>query len=783
MGLYWITLMWEQTTMSKLTLWQALSQYKISIPIIQRDYAQGRKGDRQIEQIRNGFIKNLLAHLFSQTPLELDFVYGALHHGQLQLLDGQQRLTTLFLLHWYIAYQTGEQLHHAATKAQLGQFGYQTRISSKQFMNQLIEYGHDLHCAPEQTLSHIIQNEAWYFAVWQHDPTVQSMLTMLDEIHDQYKALASQSGLQAKQLWDNLTQQSVLSFYLLPMEDFALSDELYIKMNARGVQLTEFENFKAWLQGHLEKNLDHTVLDKFFNQLDREWTDYIWSFKKSPDHNKDLNLDFDAMFMQLFKSCLLCENYAKDRLNNKNSEKINNNDEKSLISRLRKNLLITTDELAALLDSKEAQQQLIDTVSAFFDFAIKHRQHERVNAILYSIFQSSGSPYDAQADFAILYFYNKYINIEEQFDDWLSISRRLVNNAKNYYNAEKDLIHVLHAVHELAKYIAKDDVLEKVYALESESDAFKQLESAFHKTSIWHEIEKAGLILSDGEWKPLLATYENHDYFYGEIDFLIRFSKDEQQVASKQRFEQLASIAARLFKENFLKDDNYTLHRALLSLGDYLVADGSNWSFCQPGFNNVRRRNENWRKLFARKVPEQQQDLLKNLLEQLPADFDKTHLQQIITQRESEIKDWRSYFIRYPDAIAYCQRYQIRFINKDTIYLLSGKQMNGAHAELRSYVLYLMLRAAGYDKPMLPPYVDVATSSEEPAVIINKDEQARLKVTFKAGKFINEYFILNENKTTTPSEAPIENAEFSQVLALEHELLSWVENRQAEGAG
>lgn len=757
--------------MSKLTLWEALSQYKINIPIIQRDYAQGRKGDRQIEQIRKGFIRNLLEHLFSQTPLELDFVYGALHHGQLQLLDGQQRLTTLFLLHWYIAHQTGEQLQYTDTKAQFGQFGYQTRISSKQFMNQLIEQGHALHCTPEQTLSHIIQNEAWYFAAWHHDPTVQSMLTMLDEIHDQYKALSSQSGIDANKLWHNLTQGSVLGFYLLSMEDFALSDELYIKMNARGVQLTEFENFKAWLQGHLEKELDPVLLHHFFNQLDREWTDYIWSFKKMHDNNKDSNLDFDAMFMQLFKSCLLCENHAKEKLNNKNSEKINNNDEKSLVSRLRKNLLITTDEVAALLDSKEAQQQLIDTVSLFFGFAIKHCQHEGVNTILYHIFQSRSSPYDAQANFAILYFYSKYMNLEEQFEDWLSISRRLVNNAKNYYNAEKDLMHVLNAVHELAKYIGKDNVLQKMHALGSESDIFKQLKSAFHQTSIQHEIEKAGLILNDAAWKPLLATYENHAYFYGEIDFLIRFSKDEQQVASKQQFEQLAKIAARLFTDDFLQDKTYILQRALLSLGDYLVPDGSNRSFCQPGFNNVRRRNENWRKLFERKVSEHEQDLLKNLLKQLPPDFNKTHLQDIITQREIEVKDWRSYFIRYPAAIAYCQRYQIRFINTDTIYLLSRKQMNGAHAELRTYVLYLMLREKGYEEPMLQ-YADASNSSEEPALIMNKDKQSRLKVTFKAGKFINEFFILNNNKTTTLSEAALENAEFSQVITLEQELLS-----------
>ena len=54
---------WGENSMATYTLWNTLQQYKVIIPIIQRDYAQGRKDDRQIEQIRKGFIKNLFDHL------------------------------------------------------------------------------------------------------------------------------------------------------------------------------------------------------------------------------------------------------------------------------------------------------------------------------------------------------------------------------------------------------------------------------------------------------------------------------------------------------------------------------------------------------------------------------------------------------------------------------------------------------------------------------------------------------------------------------------------------
>ena len=73
---------------------------KIVIPIIQRDYAQGRK-DTDVARIRDRFLNSLRAAV-TEAPITLDFVYGDIDsNGVMTPLDGQQRLTTLFLLHWY----------------------------------------------------------------------------------------------------------------------------------------------------------------------------------------------------------------------------------------------------------------------------------------------------------------------------------------------------------------------------------------------------------------------------------------------------------------------------------------------------------------------------------------------------------------------------------------------------------------------------------------------------------------------------------------------------------
>ena len=104
------------------TLWQLLSERKVVIPRIQRDYAQGRKGK---EYIRSSFLGELRQSLESKRALTLDFVYGNTENGTFYPLDGQQRLTTLWLLHWYIAFRLGILGQY---KDIFKNFSYRTRI-------------------------------------------------------------------------------------------------------------------------------------------------------------------------------------------------------------------------------------------------------------------------------------------------------------------------------------------------------------------------------------------------------------------------------------------------------------------------------------------------------------------------------------------------------------------------------------------------------------------------------------------------------------------------------
>ena len=108
---------------------------KIIIPIIQRDYAQGRPG-ADIERIREKFLQALYDAV-TQEPIILDFIYGDIDdNGVMTPLDGQQRLTTLFLLYWYAARKENIQDDDFNF---LKNFSYETRYSARNFCSKLIE--------------------------------------------------------------------------------------------------------------------------------------------------------------------------------------------------------------------------------------------------------------------------------------------------------------------------------------------------------------------------------------------------------------------------------------------------------------------------------------------------------------------------------------------------------------------------------------------------------------------------------------------------------------------
>lgn len=240
----------------------------VEIPLIQRDYAQGRRGEK-IDEIRRNFLGVLRCAVSGEQPkpVSLDFVYGELkQNGTFQPLDGQQRLTTLFLLHWYLASRSG----NLTADSKWVRFTYETRPSARRFCQRLAA------CTPDADggrLSTWVQDQPWYLYVWRHDPTINSMLVMLDAIDAEF------CDVDADQAWARLADanQPAISFHLLPLPDMGSAEDLYVKMNSRGKPLTDFENFKARFETIIDWSPEKSA--EFALKADTEWADLMWQFR------------------------------------------------------------------------------------------------------------------------------------------------------------------------------------------------------------------------------------------------------------------------------------------------------------------------------------------------------------------------------------------------------------------------------------------------------------------------------------------------------------------------
>ena len=207
----------------------------------------------------------LFQAIIEDRNITLDFVYGDVcTDGVLTPLDGQQRLTTLFLLHWYIAKKENIEL---AEYNFLNNFSYATRFSSRDFCQELVKYSPNFS---NDELSVAIKDQAWYPYEWKNDPTIQSMLVMIDAIH---KKFSNKAGL-----WQSLVINKNISFYFLPLSEMGLTDDLYIKMNSRGKPLTHFEHFKAEFE-EIIKNTSEELSKQINHKFDIEWTDMLFPFR------------------------------------------------------------------------------------------------------------------------------------------------------------------------------------------------------------------------------------------------------------------------------------------------------------------------------------------------------------------------------------------------------------------------------------------------------------------------------------------------------------------------
>ena len=582
------------------TFWNFLKGNTIEIPIIQRDYAQGRLGK---ENLRKNFLADLKYALESNKTMKLDFVYGSMENGNLNPLDGQQRLTTLWLLHWYIALRA-RKLNDENCKI-FHNFTYETRISSREFCENLCKAEYFNYFDGNDIVG-FITKQTWFYSAWKQDPTIQSMLRMLGgtkiadkkgkDLIDGIEELFQKTNEDKfKSYWEELTLKEVIVFYHLPLKDFGLSDDLYIKMNARGKQLTDFENFKADLIGYITKQAEDNPESEWKDlldakngipiKLDTDWTDIFWKNK-----SKESNIDeiYFAFINRYFLQELICAKkedntdlYSVDYLEKENVAFRHLYGEKGDDSRLQYSGL----DKYPFSDDKVISHFLF---TSFSDTLNNFKQDYSICKFFGACCLNTYFPTWVDSKFEFIPRYDETGNIttlgqkervvflavcryfekgsfdSTSFKRWMRVVWNIVENSG--IETISAMIGAMRLIDELSEG-AHD-----IYNFLSNSQL--QVKSQFAKDQVVEEIAKAKQILigeqrSDGKaWEEIIIEAEKYAFFKGAIRFLFtdRYGNPNWCI-----FDTKWQNAKEYFDEGGVKDDKKVF------LTKSLVIQCDNW--------------------------------------------------------------------------------------------------------------------------------------------------------------------------------------------------------------
>lgn len=730
---------------SRINYKQLLDRHgRIRIPIIQRDYAQGRPEEAEV---REDFLQAIEVALNKPAddpslPFNLDFIYGSVEGGEetrFLPLDGQQRLTTLFLLHWYLAWKdrnwdTFARLFRTNGKSR---FSYSVRPSSNEFFDALVSF--EAKDTPDSVnkLSALITDQPWYFRSWRLDPTIQSVLFMLDAIHGRF---ASSSNLFERLISE---EQPAITFELLDLKNFGLSDDLYIKMNSRGKPLTPFETFKARYERELKEqfsdiSLDYagakwTVAEYFSWRMDNAWADLFWGARDKVSNQ------YDGAIMNVFRAVALVtrdtnhDRFVEDIDRLRNNFRAPNYGDFHARSWLNEEFTLS---LIFLLDAWSYGDSGLRTHlpdGRHFDERV---QFQRIVAAQKSLSNTEVVQFAAY----VMFLKSNYGHYDGgQFRNWMRVVFNLSENTE--YNRTEDLRRSMSGLRDLLP--SSLDILD--YFADVDSTA-----AGFSKQQIEEERLKAQLIRADDGWGEIIERAEAHGYFRGQIEFLLDYCgiksgppiqdwDNEQHRKYQRKFLEYFEKASAMFDERGLNElPDFRWERALLCLGNYLLPKSRNQSLLV----NSTADQASWKRLL--RGAGEAREVVKQLLDSIDVSTDFVPQLDGIIEGASGLEPWVEALVRTPLTISYCESRCLRFDPTGQIYLLSKTTMNSTHAELFTYSLYCAMSAdmARYAPLKLMYYADVSGAETEPCFYISciKNEVAlRLSVRFDQGCYVLGY--------------------------------------------
>lgn len=708
-----------------------LKQGKLRIPKIQRDYAQGRQ-NQKVDEIRKVFVHTLLLVVKGKRPsTELDFVYGCNQNNAFEPLDGQQRLTTLFLLHWMMGVElsvSGDKKHSV--------FTYETRNTSDEFCDELVQ--HDAMQFVSEAIekksapSVVIKGRDWFKWEWKYDPTILSMLVMIDAI---YHEMGEDWNMDLNECCKNLEH---ITFNLLNLGEFGLSNELFIKMNARGKQLSDFDKLKSTLEEELQiqqKETDEQGIhlasesdeEMWRTLMDGAWIDLFWhkyarqtivdTASVNSEERKKMCLKAAKLSELQFKKLLLrliaLQLFENENISEKLAEAAYNLEE----SKIDNLLFVYTDSLTNLRSDERhfvprteltlKFKQLIEDVNSLIYkddngiyYEISHLLPEishidKDERSLFDSFLETKVSNDVELIFyAMLLFLRAFPVCKSStwyfdksshdswirnLESWVRSARNILLNDNNNQRIDK-IQYSKEATMSLKQMVADlvTFVSEQELNVEDDKYVVKKFFASLNKTyqrldnqSLAEEKLKASLIINDtDEWEDYIDIAEQHPYLWGQIRCLLNWSENKLEV-----FKNYSNKLLELL--DCIRDNSLTYYSAIL------VFSSDCWVESNRLFQYNKDRDNSFKRYMREHTKEGQAygsnikaliDLWMNFYAEKSA---KDFLEALIADKKKESAPWIQCIVKKPAILD--EAWNKRIYSKNGHTIIAQRKTRDSH--------------------------------------------------------------------------------------------------------
>lgn len=706
-----------------------INDYIIYVPEFQRNYLQGDDSNESIKYKRNRLLDDIFDCIKSQSKsINLGFIYGRVEKSYKGKLfypyDGQQRLTTLYFLYLliYFKFKIYDEIDSIKKK-----LSYQTRISTNRFIESFLSWildskekdnvYNDFWNKDGKDLKGFIMSQDWFMMTeWNYDVSIINMLSIIVEISRRIKEnLGDKTEIVN---FIDKDENNPFQFDFIYVDDISKSDDLYIKINARGKALSPFENLKSDIDEYWN-NGDKT-------KLDAEWTEYVWNQLDENDKNKEKS--FDNSFYNLLSNIFYLQyliGLGQNNINDKILIEIENKYKKGIVDKEWITPKLCCDSPYQMISS------FLDAMTGSFK-SIKDKQIESVNRKIFGLgdYQNNnGQNKIERADLFEIFVY--YYSVSKLFtendmeftdkrnllNEIETVTNRIIENQRPYLDSPTDLVKALKSVKVLIDSSIKSHGVYKFF-LSIDNDKKESIRNGLMKEQVEEEILKAKLIDKDSRYVALFNKGYSELKNKGQLGFIFYLVKNNKSLSKigiedvtyesfEKTLNQIISI------QNFIIGEftNYELLlRAILAKanGSFFWKRRNNLlSF--PLLNNDRDISlHTFLNCYCSNNPndvEYKLNLLDGLRKVLNSfDSNKDNIEEVLKEiiedykkednKKEDPKPWYKFFVIYDGVFKQCRNGNIYHYSDKFVLLLDKKFRSGQWYEYYTFALSKALSEA-----------------------------------------------------------------------------------------